>query len=104
MSENQGNPNANGTGTTDQPKQGIIMRVINGVHTKYLQFRATKVGRWVVRGGKVAIGVGALYEAYKCGQKHPEPQQYVLTEGEIEEDIPVEEPAEEENETIETEE
>ena len=103
MSENQGNPNANGTGTTEQPKKGVIMRFVDGVHKKYLQFRATKAGRWVVRGVKVGTGVAVVYEAYKCGQKHPEPQ-YILTEGEIEEDIPAEEPAEENEETVENEE
>lgn len=68
----------------DKPKKvNIFIRAGRCVHKKYLQFKATPVGRWVVRGGKVAEGALAVYGLYELFGKKPEESEAVITCGEI---------------------
>lgn len=90
----------NGTAATaDEPKKGVIMRTIDCIHRKYLSFRATTAGRWIIRGTKAGATGLALYETYKLGQKHAPVTLYmdVKTEEAAAEETPVEEPANEED-------
>ena len=82
----------------DEPakKENILVRARRTLHRKYLQFKATPVGRWVVRGGKVAEGVLAVYGLYEfIDKRKPEETEAVITCGEIV-DEPETEPMEEE--------
>ena len=75
-------------------KKGFIAWITDG----YNNFKSTKVGRWVVRGGKVVAGVGALYGAFKAGQHSMmAPDTVCIEGGDVQEEEDQVEETEEEN-------
>ena len=103
MSEKKDQNNENVVVTTadklpqesEPKKEFVLIRAGKWVNRKYLQFKANPIGKWVVRSGKVAEGVLAVYGLKKFIDKRSEEQEAVITCGEVV-DEPEAEPMEEE--------
>ena len=78
-------------------KDGVMKKFVAGYH----RFRATKVGTWTIRGTKAAAILAACGLSYKAGTKHANQTVVTITpiesgEEPAEEEIPEEEPVNEE--------
>lgn len=62
---NNNGTNASNQGTTKAPLKDRLQK-------RWDTFRATKGGRWAIRGAKAAAILTALGVTYKAGQRHPE--------------------------------
>lgn len=74
--QNQGANSNNGANGGNNKKPETKAPFMEKVRKRWDTFRATKGGRWTIRGAKaagllMALGITAD-KAYKAGQKHPE--------------------------------
>lgn len=70
MNKDQNNQN-NGQETTEEQKGAISMR--KKISARWAKFKATKGGKWAVRGGKLVLGGLALGGAYEAGRRSVKP-------------------------------
>ena len=86
----------NNEGSKAPAKKNVFVRIVNAGKRKYLEFKATKVGRIVIGGAKLTAGGVVLYETFKAGQRSVKPTVVAITSGDEPEtdDAPVEEPEE----------
>ena len=92
---------SNNNGGSAVQKKNVFVRIVNAGRKKYLQFKSTKIGRFVIGGTKVLAGGAVLYETFKAGQRSVKPTVIAIEAGEVEEpetDAPMDETEAEEAE------